>query len=168
MGPVKSGALAALWAVFAWPASAQQCQLCAQLEASAEPAAPLKIDIDTTLDFSSAAHTDLGQGTVTIDPRTGARSFVGLVGFGGPALRGTVTITGDPFRRVEVELPATIRLNSTMGAKADVSEIRTDLPSNAVIGADGRLVFSFGGKLTVLNDAAGDFHGRIHITADYQ
>lgn len=169
MGPAKFLALAALWAASASPAAAQQCQLCAPAEPSAaKPAKPLKIEIETVLDFSTAAHTSLGNGTITVDPVTGARSFAGLVGFGGPALRGTVTITGEPFRRVAVELPVTIRLNSTQGAKADVSDIRSDLPRNAVIGADGRLIFAFGGKLTVLNDAAGDFHGRIRITADYQ
>lgn len=169
MGPIKSVTLAALWAVGAWPAAAQDCQLCTTQAAPAvKPVKPLQIDIETMLDFSSAAHTEQGRGSVTVDPGSGARSFAGLVGFGGPALRGTVTITGEPFRRIEIEMPATIRLNSTMGAKADVSDIRTNLSGNAVLGADGRLVFWFGGKLTVLDDAAGDFHGRIQINADYQ
>lgn len=168
MGIAKTVALAALWGVFACPALAQQCQLCDVKPAAAPAARPIRIDVETMLDFSTAAHTALGQGSVAIDPRTGVRRLHGLVGIGGPALRGTVTITGEPFRRLTIELPATIALNSTQGATADVSDIRTDLPGMAVLGADGRLVFAFGGKLTVKNDAAGDFRGRIRITANYQ
>lgn len=163
-------AIVVLWAIFAWPAQARECQLCAPPEATpiAKAIKPIKIDIETTLDFSTAAHTAFGQGSITVDPRTGTRSFTGLVGFGGPALRGTVTITGEPFRRVLIDVPASIKLNSPQGAKGEVTDIRTDLPATAVIGGDGRLVFSFGGKFTVLDEAAGDFHGRVQITADYQ
>ncbi len=166
-GPLQLATFAVA-GLFPPPALAQICQLCPVPAVAAAAAKPLKLDVETTLDFSTAAHTRIGSGTVTIDPRTGSRTFLGLVGVGGPALRGTVTITGEPFRRVTIGLPATIRLNSTMGAKAEVSDIRTSLSPSPMIGADGRLVFSFGGKLTVLDEAAGDFHGRIQITADYQ
>jgi Domain of unknown function (DUF4402) len=153
------------------PALAQSCQLCSarpEDAAQAQPVRPLKIDIETALDFSTAAHTDIGQGNIQLDPVTGQRRFSGLVGLGGSALRGMVTITGEPFRRVRIELPQTIRLNATMGAKADVTDIRSTLGPDPMIGADGRLVFWFGGKLSVLDAAAGEFHGRIHISADYQ
>lgn len=168
-GPLLAATIA-IAGLFPPPVAAQTiCQLCAPTpNASAKPPKPLKIDIETTLDFSTAAHTRIGSGTITVDPRTGSRAFSGLVGFGGPALRGTVTITGEPFRRVRIDLPATIRLNSTMGAKGQVSDLRTDLSPSPMIGADGRLMFSFGGKFSVLDEAAGDFHGRIQITADYQ
>jgi Domain of unknown function (DUF4402) len=152
-------------------ARAQQCRLCsAQPDpvAQAQPVRPIKIDIETALDFSTAAHTDLGQGSIQIDPLTGQRRFSGLIGVGGPALRGKVTIQGEPFRRVRIELPTTIRLNATMGAKAEVTDFQSTLGPNPMIGADGQLVFWIGGKLSVLDDAAGEFHGRIHISADYQ
>ncbi len=150
--------------------AAAPCQLCAP-EASAAPAAPnrpLQIDIETALDFSIAAHTDAGAGSIKLDSRTGLRQFSGLVGVGGAALRGMVTITGQPFRRIRVELPNRIRLNSTQGAKADVTEITSTLTADPMIGSDGRMVFFFGGKLSVIDDAAGEFHGRIQISADYQ
>lgn len=153
------------------PALAQACQLCSARpdEArQAQPARPIKIEIETALDFSTAAHTDLGQGNIQLDPLTGQRRFSGLVGVGGSALRGMVTITGEPFRRVRIELPLSIRLNATMGAKADVTDLRSTLGPDPMIGPDGRLVFWFGGKLSVLDDAAGEFHGRIQISADYQ
>lgn len=152
------------------PIAAQaDCQLCVRRDApeTGRPARPIHIDIETTLDFATAAHTDSGSGSITLDARTGQRSFVGLMGVGGPALRGTVTITGEPFRRISVRLPSRISLNSTLGAKAEITEIRTDLSPDPRIGADGRLVFMFGGRLAVRDEAAGDFRGRIQIQAEY-
>lgn len=159
--------------VFADPVRAQPvCQLCTVTEAKA-PVEKIKraihIDIETTLDFALAAHTDVGAGTIDLDPRTGERHVGnGLVGVGGPALRGTAIITGEPFARVRISVPATIKLNSTMGAKAEVSGIVTSLTADPMLGADGRLEFNFGGRFSVSDGAAGEFHGRIQITADYQ
>jgi hypothetical protein len=168
-GPLQT-VMFAIAGLFPPPVVAQGvCQLCAVDPApAAKPARPLKMDIETTLDFSTAAHTRIGSGTVTVDPRTGSRSFMGLVGFGGPALRGTVIITGEPLRRVRVEMPAVVSLNSTRGAKAEITDIRSDLSPDPMIGLDGRLAFSFGGKLNVRDGAAGDFHGRVQIRAEYQ
>lgn len=150
-------------------ARAQPCQLCAQApEPQPQPDTPLKIDIETALDFSTAAHTQAGGGSVSVDSRTGARSFMGLVGVGGPALRGTVTITGQPLARVSVQLPTTIKLNSTQGAKAEITRLETTLGPDPMIGPDGRLMFFFGGRLSVLEEAAGEFHGRVQISVDYR
>lgn len=153
------------------PAWSQPCQLCSPRVdpgSQKQPPRALKIDIETALDFSTAAHTSLGQGSIAIEPLTGLRRFAGLVGVGGPALRGKVTITGEPFRRVRIDLPRVIRLNATMGAKADVTDIQTTLGPDPMIAANGQLVFWFGGTFSVIDDAAGDFHGRIQISADYQ
>ena len=148
---------------------AQACPLCEPGKpGDVAPQRALVVAIDASLDFSTAAHTGRGSGSITIDARTGRRQIIGLVALGGPALVGTVTITGEPFARVTVDMPRSIVLTSNLGASADVSEIRSDLPPHPVIGPDGRLVFSFGGRLTVRDDAAGDFRGRIPITADYQ
>lgn len=150
-------------------AVAQSCQLCASAPAKDKAAMrPLAVTIDATLDFSTAVHTSRGAGSITIDARTGRRQLSGLVALGGPSLVGTVTITGEPFARVVVDLPGSIMLNSNLGAVADVTQIRSDLPPNPTIGQDGRLVFAFGGRLTVRDEAAGDFRGRIPITVDYQ
>ena len=151
------------------PAMAQPCRLCVQApQVAAAPSTPLHIDIETSLDFSTAAHTQIGSGSIRIDPRTGTRSFAGLIGIGGPALRGTVTITGQPLARIDVRMPATIRLNSTQAARAEVTGLETTLGPDPQIGPDGRLAFSFGGKLTVIDEAAGDFHGRVQISVDYR
>lgn len=148
---------------------AQACQLC--VAAPAPPAAtlrPLAITVEAALDFSTAVYAGRGSGSITIEARTGRRQMIGLVALGGPVLVGTVTVTGQPFARVAIDLPRAIVLNSNLGATADVTEIRTDLPPHPSIGADGRLVFTFGGRLTVRNGADGDFRGRIPVTAEYE
>jgi Domain of unknown function (DUF4402) len=156
----------------ATPAQSQSvCQLCGPKSApvvASAPKKPVHIDIETTLDFSKAAHTDIGSGSVEIDSTTGARRFVNLVGLGGGALKGKAIITGDPFRAIRIVVPTSVVLRSTQGATADVTGIVTNLPANPVIGADGTLTFFFGGKMTVRDGAAGDFHGRFAIQADYQ
>jgi len=150
-------------------AVAQACQLCASAPAAPRaPQRPLAITVDAALDFSTAVYTSRGSGSIAIEARTGRRQMIGLVALGGPALVGTVTVTGEPFARVAIDMPRAIILNSNLGATADVTEIRTDLPPHPVLGPDGRLVFSFGGRLTVRNEAAGDFRGRIPVTVDYE
>jgi hypothetical protein len=153
------------------PAPAQ-CLLCASAPPTAKPKTPIKplhIDIETILDFSVAAHINSGTGTIEVDSRSGARRVSGgLIGIGGSALRGTVTLIGEPFARINVMLPRLIKLVSNHGDKADVTDIQTTLPLDPALDADGRLIFTFGGRLSVDEDATGSFHGQVHISADYQ
>lgn len=130
---------------------------------------PLRVDIETSLDFSLAAHTNNGSGSIEIDPKTGERRIIGgLVALGGSSMRGIVSVEGEPFAPLTVTMPQSIKLNSTRGDKAEVVDIKTSLAANPMIGADGRLSFSFGGRLVVENGATGSFRGRIHINVDYQ
>jgi hypothetical protein len=149
-----------------------QCRLCSGAPVAAKPKTamrPLHIDIETTLDFSIAAHMHRSAGSIEVDSHSGARRISGgLVGLGGSALRGTVTLTGEPFARVNVTMPRTIKLVSTRGDKADVSDLRTTLSLDPALDGDGRLVFSFGGRLSVDEAATGNFHGQVHISAEYQ
>ncbi len=153
------------------PPVAAQCQLCTTppLPVPSQPPRPLTIEIDASLDFSTAAHRDSGQGSIEVDPATGQRRVTGgLVGLSGMALRGTVRITGQPFRQVRISLPTKVVMQSTLGATADITGIVADIGSIPVIGANGTLTFSFGGKMTVRGGAAGEFYGRIPISVDYQ
>ena len=163
--------LSLVFALGSLPLRAQTaCQLCATGPIPVVPAVrPLRVEIDASLDFSTAAHSNSGEGNIEIDPRTGQRRVTGgLVALGGMALKGTVRLTGDPFRHVRITLPSSIVMQSTLGATADISAITADVSASPILGADGTLVFSFGGRMTVRGGAAGDFRGTIPITADYQ
>jgi len=150
------------------PLSAQ-CRLCAPESGSTkrEDARPLTIDIETALDFSRAAGNGSG-GSIAIDERTGVRQVAGLTDLGGFAIKGTVRLTGEPFRHVRVSLPASARLLSPDGSSADAVDLRTDLPPDPMLDAAGELRFTFGGRLIVSGNAAGEFRGRIPFVADYQ
>jgi hypothetical protein len=147
---------------------AAQCHLCAQKDAPAAAVSrPLNIEIETALDLGRAADTGSG-GSIAVDERTGARQVAGLTDLGGFAIKGRVRLTGEPFRHVRVTLPASVRLVSPDGSTADAVDLRTDLPPDPMLDANGTLDFDFGGRLVVQGHAAGDFRGRIPIVADYQ
>lgn len=158
-------------ALIVMPASAHaQCQLCAPSTSTetAKPSRALTIQIETSLDFSRAAQTSGGSGTIAVDERSGARLVNGLVDLGGMALKGSVQLTGEPFRHVRVSLPPSIRLSAPDGQGADVVDLKTDLSPDPTLDANGLLNFSFGGRLVVSGHTSGDLRGRIAIVADYQ
>ncbi len=149
-----------------------QCRLCApgSGDTSKLPAKPLQIEIEAALDLGRAAHRGQStSGTVSIDPITGVRRVAGgLVDLGGMSLKGIVRLSGDPFAPVAVSLPNKITLTASDGSTADVVELKTDLSPNAALDSQGRLSFAFGGRLIVTAGAAGDFRGRIAISAEYR
>jgi Domain of unknown function (DUF4402) len=148
--------------------AAAQCRLCVPGDSAPVAAArPLNIEVETALDLGRAAAVRQG-GSVAVDPRTGARRVEGLTDLGGFALTGRVRITGEPFRRVRVSLPASVALRAPDGSTASATDIRTDLPSDPVLDATGQLSFGFGGRLVVADGASGEFRGRIPVVAEYQ
>jgi hypothetical protein len=154
------------------PSAATECQLCAPKDDEADrPTArrALRIQVESVLDFSSIAIRTQGSGAVEIDSRSGARRVSGgLIGLGGPALRGVARITGEPFARIAIRLPTSLELRSVSGATARISQIETTLSPDPMIGANGELIFSFGGRMSVSDGLAGEFQGRFPISAEYQ
>lgn len=150
-------------------ASHGQCRLCSPSEATqtSESARPLNIDIEASLDLGRAAGNGRG-GTITVDERTGQRTVAGLADLGGMAIKGTVRLTGQPFRHVRVSLPTSVRLVAPDGSSAEAIDLRTNLSPDPALDANGELRFHFGGRLVVSGGNSGEFRGRIPITADYQ
>lgn len=153
---------------FAGGPAAAECRLCApRSEArTIAPVRPLAISVDSSLDLGRAAQ-GRGGGSIALDER-GARRVAGLIDLGGVALSGRVRLTGEPFARVRVSLPTTMRLLSPDGGAADVVDVRADVPPAIVLGPDGSFEFGFGGRLDVPAGVAGDLRGRFAITADYE
>lgn len=156
------------------PLQAQEplCQLCneAQKEdrrAEAERV-PIRIDIETMLDFSRVTQSFPAAGEITVDPISGNRRISGaLIDLGGMALRGSVRITGEPHQLVFITLPNRVLLTSSRGSSAEVVDIASDLGPAPTLDANGQLRFSFGGRLRVEGQVSGVFRGSIPITADY-
>ncbi len=153
-------------------AAQADCRLCAPISKPDGPSAaetPLRIEVETALDFSRVALASDDGGEVAVDPRSGGRKVGGgLVDLGGIALRGAVRLTGEPGRPVRIDLPSRIEMRSSTGAIAHIYDLETDLSSDPALGPDGKLSFAFGGKLSLKGAVSGSFRGSIPITAEYQ
>ncbi len=151
------------------PAHAQ-CRLCDEPTtalSSGERGGPIRIEVETSLDFDRLVIDGSGDGTATLLPG-GDRSASGSVAtLGASAMVGTVTVRGDPGRTVRVEMPSQIRLYSLRGATIEVDHIETDLPAIPTLDSAGNLSFRFGGRVQVNGDSDGDYRGDITITVDY-
>ncbi|MEP3225255.1 MAG: DUF4402 domain-containing protein [Parasphingorhabdus sp.] len=164
--------------VLVFPSSnvAAQCRLCADSPETASAAArsgeaelPLRIEITANLDFSRLALLNRAGGEVDLDPQSRQRRISGgITDLGGLSLHGEGRLTGEPGRIVRVNLPERITLSAPNGSTANLVKLDTDLPAQPRLDSDGRLTFSFGGKLRVNGNASGQFRGRIAITADYE
>lgn len=152
------------------PAMAQ-CALCDPVPVRGDrdaPEQPIRIEVESALDFSRMALAG-SAGDASIDPVSGSRTTQGgLLGLGGMPFRGVAKVWGTPRRTIRVDLPRRVQLRSSSGAIVEIFDIRTDLPPAPMLGADGRLSFSFGGRLSVKGAVSGNFRGQIPITADYQ
>lgn len=163
--------------LLAFPASASaQCMLCAKDGAATGGLArsgdksetPLRVEVETQLDMGRVS-VGMGGGEVELDPLSGARRLRGdVVDLGGFAVTGTVTVRGEPGAEVRVILPPSVDLEGGYGRSARVSGLVTDLSAAPRLGADGRLVFRFGGRLHIAGLDDGDYRGRIPVTVEYQ
>jgi hypothetical protein len=154
------------------PSAAAQCMLCAQDKtdsaATRRTEVPLRVEVETQLNMGRVAVGAMG-GEVEIDPVSGARRVRGdVVDLGGFALTGVVTVRGEPGAEVRVILPATVDLEGSHGRTARVTGLVTDLSAAPRLGADGRLIFRFGGRLQIAALDDGDYRGRIPVTVEYQ
>lgn len=156
--------------------SSAQCRLCAAPSGTGstntitnEREKPLSIEITANLDFSRLALLGRSGGEVSIDPVSGHRRVSGAVtDLGGMSLKGEGRLEGEPGRYVRINLPDRITLSAPNGSTADVVKLETNLPPQAKLDREGRLTFTFGGKLRVTGNAGGQYRGRIAITAEYE
>ena len=149
------------------------CRLCkpsdAGVQAQMAREIPLTLEISTKLDFSRAALSGSGGGAIDLDPQSGSRRVDGgMVDLGGSALAGTAVVRGEPGRAVRIDMPTSAKMTSSTGGVVEIAGLRTTLSSHPRLDQNGRLEFSFGGKLLVRGIASGTFRARIPITAQYE
>lgn len=149
------------------------CLLCKVNDVSAEPFTahdiPLSIEITTKLDFSRTALTQSGGGQIEVDPVNGRRQMNGgIVDLGGTAIAGTAVVRGTPGRMVRIDMPRFAHMTSSTGGMVEIADLRTSLIGTTRLNQQGRLDFSFGGKLVIRGNISGTFRARIPITAQYE
>jgi Domain of unknown function (DUF4402) len=169
---IVAGALLTLTGAAALPSqSAAQCLLCApSQQASGKTLAPIRVEIETTLDFAKIALLRAGQGgTATIDPVTGQRTLSGsLANLSGIPVTGTVLVRAEPKSHIDVTFPTSVQMMNGSGRVYSLSNFTTTLKNNPKVGDDGTLRFTFGGLLRIDGTATGRFQGSIPIIVDYK
>lgn len=129
---------------------------------------PLRIEIESGMDFSRSALRGRIDGDALIDPQTGEK-IVGpnMIDLGGMAYQGRVRVIGKPMQPVRIDLPATVTLRTAKGAKAELTDFTTDIEGVAVLDASGELTFRFGARISTIEARGGNFRGRIPIRVEY-
>lgn len=147
-----------LLALLAVPASAQSTN-----------GGALHVEIDSEINFGTAAHDGRGGGTIEIDPATGIRRVTGaLVSVGDTHFTGKARVTGRPFSRVRIELPNSITMRARKGQKTVSALFSAGVPPVVTLDANGQFNFAFAGTFKVSDADDGEFQGRFAITADYE
>ena len=153
----------------AQPAAAQ-CRLCAAPATAPEQQAeaqPMRLEVETRLDFDQLVLTGPGEGSATLRP-DGSRSVTGTVAsLSGRAMVGSATIRGEPGRLLRIDLPSRIELFSLSGGRVTIDSVASDLPAVPRLDQSGALTFRFGGRLQISGDAEGEYSGDLSITAEY-
>lgn len=148
------------------------CRLCGADTSdplNARPAAPLRLQVETRLDFDKVVFEGNGSALFALSPDGVARLSGAATAAGARAMPGSVLIRGEPGRAVRVDLPGKVMLLGDGNGTGSISidSLTTDLPSFPRIGADGTLSFRFGGDLRLSGDGDGAFRGEIDIVVDY-
>lgn len=144
------------------------CLLCGTTPSDilkAPPAEPLRLQVETRLDFDKVVFEGMGSASLVLSPN-GTVQLSGATAAGARAMPGSVTVRGEPGRAVRIDLPKKVLLFGDNGS-ISIDSLTTDLPSFPRIGPDGTLSFRFGGDLRLGGEGDGAFRGSIDIVVDY-
>ena len=151
-------------------ASTAPCQLCSATPSdltNARPVAPLRLQVETRLDFDKIVFAGQGNALIALSPDGVARLSGAASAAGARAMPGSVLVRGEPGRAVRVDLPSQVILFGEGSGTISIDSLTTDLPAFPRIGDDGTLSFRFGGVLRLSGDSDGAFRGTIDIVVDY-
>lgn len=146
------------------------CRLCSATpddSFNARPASPLRLQVETRLDFDKVVFEGKGSALFGLSPAGVARLSGAATAAGARAMPGAVLVRGEPGRAVTIGLPARVVLHGAGAGSITLDSLVTDLPAFPRIGDDGTLLFRFGGDLKLEGDSDGAYHGTIDIQVDY-
>lgn len=152
-------------------ATADECLLCetgSTAASATEPMPELRVEVIDPLRFARVALAGQQGGEVMLSP-DGTRTVSGEVAdIGGAAMAGRIRIVGAPYRPIRVELPAVIRLTAGSG-RLEIQDVRSSLPPQPRLDANGILEFGVGGTL-MLRDAAasGQYRASFTLKVEYE
>lgn len=150
-------------------AATAPCRLCSATpddSNNARPSTPLRLEVETRLDFDKIVFDGRGTAVLALSPG-GATRLSGATAAGARAMPGAVVIRGEPGRAVRIDLPSQVNLLGEGSGSIRIDSLVTDLSSFPRIGDDGTLSFRFGGDLRLSGDNEGAYRGTIDITVEY-
>ncbi len=151
-------------------ASIVPCRLCsaaADPTPNARPAVPLRLRVESRLDFDKIVFEGQGAASLILSPGGITRFSGAATAAGARAMPGTVLVRGEPGRAVRVDLPGQVQLFGAGTGSIRIDSLVTDLPSFPRLGDDGTLSFRFGGDLRLSGNSDGAYHGTIDIIVEY-
>ena len=131
------------------------------------PDAPLRLEVQTRLEFDKVVYAGLGEGQVLLSPQGATQLSGAAAAAGARAMPGSVMIRGEPGRAVRIDLPNRVDLFGEGRSAIRIDSIVTDLPDFPRIGDDGTLSFRFGGDLRISGDSDGAYRGSVDIIVEY-
>ena len=146
------------------------CRLCgggSDSSLNARPATPLRLQVESRLDFDKVVFEGKGNAVLALSPAGIARLSGAATAAGARAMPGVVLVRGEPGRAVRIDLPHQVELFGGGAGSLRIDSLVTDLAPFPRIGDDGTLSFRFGGDLRLTGDSDGAYHGTIDITVEY-
>ncbi|WP_265569556.1 DUF4402 domain-containing protein [Sphingomicrobium nitratireducens] len=164
--------LVAILASVALPAAGNaQCRLCSSPVTTPNQSESeqqlVELQVESQLDFAQLIVLDSGEGSATLAADGERRVSGSVTAISSRAMLGSVTIHGEPGRRVSIDMPARIELHSVDGRRIVLEDISADFSDFPALGGDGSFQFNFGGRLIVEGGLEGDFRGDIPISVEY-
>jgi len=130
----------------------------------------LSITKTQDLVFGVVSTPTSGNGTVTIDPATGARTTVGAVGFGTPTpTQATFNVTGEGGQAFSVTIPATFQMTGPQSMTVTTTNSAGAAPMlGGALGSQGSFNFGVGGQIAVNSTTPnGSYTGNFTVTVAY-
>ena len=130
----------------------------------------LSISKTQDLVFGVVATPTSGNGTVTIDPATGARTTVGAVGFGTPTpTQATFNVTGEGGQAFSVTIPASFQMTGPQPMTVTTTNSAGAAPLlSGALGSQGAFNFGVGGAIAVNSTTpTGSYTGNFTVTVAY-
>ena len=157
--------------VFAMIASASHAQASATQTTTGTSTIiqPISITSSTGLAFGTVIRPASGNGSVTIDATTGARTFSGTVaGMTSTTSRAAYTVTGEGGMNYSISVPVNFNLTGPSTIQVFLTSSATSGTLSGSLGGTGTSTFGVGGNFMISNGTqTGVYSGTFNVTVSY-